>query len=123
MQRYARAQGYCGAGPGEKPGTVWAWLSYVIYSQVRTFLGIGSRATSILVPIPLITVPTALLAPVMVQEQIKDVVSRAVYRGSGAAPPSKPSENTEHKKRRKQGLRSGLCGPLRLDAILNAPPP
>lgn len=98
VQRYARAQGYCGAGPGEKPGTVWAWLSYVIYSQVRTFLGIGARATSILVPIPLVTVPTALHAPVMVQEQIKNVVSRTVYRGSRATPPSKPPENTKQKK-------------------------
>lgn len=98
VQRYARAQVYCGTGPGEKSGTVWAWLSYVIYSQVRTFLGIGARATSILVPIPLITVPTALLVPVMLQEQIKDAVSRTMYRGSRAAPPSKPPENTKHKK-------------------------
>lgn len=81
-------------------GVVWAWLNYVIYSRVRTFFWIGARATFILVPIPLITVPTAPLAPVLVQEHIKDVVSRTVYRHSGAAPSSKPPENTEHKKTR-----------------------
>lgn len=56
-------------------------------------MGSGARATPI--PIPLTTVPTALLALVTVQEQTEDVIS-------GAAPPSDPPENTEHKKEKEK---------------------
>ncbi|GAB1296332.1 Elongator complex protein 5 [Apodemus speciosus] len=42
----------------------------------------------------------------MVQEQIKDVVCRTVCRGSGAAPPSKPPENSEHKKKTGSSFRT-----------------